>query len=311
MGDFTYGRDNGLWGEDGVPYDISDNLDDEFDTWETENNLYYSKYDFPGMRDTGNVKTTFSYTLAEYEHHGFRLEPIAKRIKNAVGKHFILYDYKGTIRSDSPTAINIIRSLYTDSVHLDDEDILHISDVLLAIIPTGSEQDFKEPSNSHNSTLLWHMQLHPNDVQWNKERELLEKHSLIGLGQNKSDNAYTDFKRINKNDIVLIKSGAKPIALVQVTGDVEEIESNKDEYLHLDWFKYRRKVKVLDYAHNKMDPFPQPRGTLSLALDENTRTYQYIDNWYSSITQKIDNPIVIPPLCQDCCHPLRSSINLI
>ena len=67
-----------------------------------------------------------------------------------------------------------------------------------------------------NNMTYWHMQLHPNDLSWGREKELLEKKALIGLGLSESELAYKDFKSMQINDIVLIKHGSNPIALVKV-----------------------------------------------------------------------------------------------
>lgn len=127
----------------------------------------------------------------------------------------------------------------------------------------------------------WHMQLHPNDLSWNREKELLEKTSLIGLGLTDSEQAYKDFKSMQINDIVLIKHGANPIALVKVIGELEDIKNN--DFSQIDWFQIRRKIEVLEFADSYRKDFPQPRKTLQSAEDENTPTYQYIDNWYKSL----------------------------
>ena len=133
----------------------------------------------------------------------------------------------------------------------------------------------------------WHMQLHPNDLNWNREKELLEKKSLIGLGLTDSEQAYKDFKSMQINDIILIKHGANPIALVKVIGELEDIKNN--DFSQIDWFQIRRKIEVLEFADSYRKDFPQPRKTLQSAEDENTPTYQYIDNWYKSITPDLEN----------------------
>ena len=119
----------------------------------------------------------------------------------------------------------------------------------------------------------WHMQLHPNDKNWGKEKELLETKGLIGIGKtNLLKNS------INIGDIILIKAGSKPIALVEVTGEYEDIKKN--DFDKLDWFQYRRAVKVLAYASEDSLPFPYPRATLKKAVNHKTKSYQYIYNWH-------------------------------
>ena len=136
---------------------------------------------------------------------------------------------------------------------------------------------------------FWHMQLHPNDLKWKREEELLENMSLIGLGLASDNQAQNFRKSIKVNDLVLIRRGAEPIALVEVVGDIED--NLKNDLSALDWFRYRRKVKVLDFFNkSKLDmadkptnDFPSPRGTLSLAKDPKSPTYQYILSWHKSL----------------------------
>jgi AAA15 family ATPase/GTPase len=125
----------------------------------------------------------------------------------------------------------------------------------------------------------WHIQLHPNQINWNRERELLETTSLIGLGLlKKGDSQIRNFENVMEiGDIVLVKRGSTPIALVQIIGKCEYEQIDKKR---LDWFPYRREIKILDYATDEMPNFPQPRGTLQKAINKNTASYKYIDDWY-------------------------------
>ena len=136
----------------------------------------------------------------------------------------------------------------------------------------------------------WHMQLHPNDPKWGNELELLEKKELIGLGLTKSDIAYMNFKNdMEINDIVLIKRGSTVLALVQVIGNCEDIETNDED--RLDWFRYRRKIKILSTDTENLPAFPQPRKTIQKAFNKYTLTYKYIDNWYRQYKKQEKNDI--------------------
>jgi len=136
---------------------------------------------------------------------------------------------------------------------------------------------------------FWHMQLHPNDLEWRREEELLEKLSLIGMGLASETQTKNFIKSIKYKDIILIKRGSKPIALVEVNGELED--NLKNDMSALDWFRYRRKVKILDILNkSKLDSsdkpehnFPSPRGTLTISKDINSPTYQYILNWHKSL----------------------------
>ena len=44
MGDFEWGRENGLWGDDGIPYEITDELSDDYDE-DYSNNFDIKKSD--------------------------------------------------------------------------------------------------------------------------------------------------------------------------------------------------------------------------------------------------------------------------
>jgi len=130
----------------------------------------------------------------------------------------------------------------------------------------------------------WHMQLHPNDLEWRREEELLKKLSLIGLGDwKKGISQIKQFKKDMKiGDIALIRRGETPIALVEVVGDIED--NLDDDGNNLDWFRYRRKVRVLDWATDKKGRFPQLRGTLQRLVNKNTLSYKYIEDWHKTIS---------------------------
>ena len=131
------------------------------------------------------------------------------------------------------------------------------------------------------------MQLHPYQNDWHKEKELLEKLALIGLGVVDNDYNNTQNKQFVEDmkigDIVLIKHGKIVIALVEVIGESNDTRENNYDN-NLDWFRYRRKVKVLEYAKD-MPSFPQPRGALQRSINKQTKSYQYIHNWYTKIIQ--------------------------
>ncbi len=131
----------------------------------------------------------------------------------------------------------------------------------------------------------WHMQLHANYKWWGREKELLREKALIGLGdwENGKGQINQFINDMQIGDIVLIRIGTTPIALVEVIGEVEDI--GNDNSNRLDWFRYRRRVEVLDWAENR-EPFPQPRGTLQRLINKNRKSYQYIHNWYLEILQK-------------------------
>jgi len=131
----------------------------------------------------------------------------------------------------------------------------------------------------------WHIQMY-KDREENEEKRLLTKLSIIGVGDlGKNNTAVKQFKKTIKiGDIVLVRRGKRVISLVKVVGEIED--SLEDDYSRLDWFRYRRKVKVLDWANNKMENFPQAQGSLQRLVNKDTKSYQYINDWYTKIIQK-------------------------
>jgi energy-coupling factor transporter ATP-binding protein EcfA2 len=133
----------------------------------------------------------------------------------------------------------------------------------------------------------WHMQFFKKRPD-GEETRLLEEKSLIGIGETSSDLQIKQFiETMNIGDIVLVRRGAKVFALVEVVGEVQEIPEDyyEDEY-RLDWFKYRRRVKVLDWANKDAKAFPQRQGSLQRLVNKKTASYQYIHNWYTKVLQK-------------------------
>ncbi len=75
--------------------------------------IQIDKNQLPNMRETGSIKNTKKYSIAEYEHRGgLRLEDLAERIASQLDSHFILYDYKGNIYTDNEDVIQILKDEY-------------------------------------------------------------------------------------------------------------------------------------------------------------------------------------------------------
>ena len=123
----------------------------------------------------------------------------------------------------------------------------------------------------------WNMQLHPNDMNWNKEKELLRKYSLIGLGDwDEEASQQPNFeKEMCVGDYVMIKHGGTIIALVKVIGDYHVDEDTND----LLWFQKRRKVVVLDRYNDTYNYSVTPRKTLERCVNPNTDMYKSINDW--------------------------------
>ena len=130
---------------------------------------------------------------------------------------------------------------------------------------------------------FWHMQLHPDDINWKKEEKLLRETGYIGLGDwDEQVSQQESFeKRMLIGDIVAIKRGGSLIALTKVTSDYEYTDQVSD----LDWFVRRRKVEVLDWYQDKYDYYVFPRGTLTRCDMNNSDavTNKTIKGWYKKI----------------------------
>jgi len=126
----------------------------------------------------------------------------------------------------------------------------------------------------------WHMQLEPghNSLGVDKVKEIVNQ-NIIGMGTwEEKLNQQIDFqKRMQIGDVVLIKCGQDVVALVKVTSNY--FENNNDDF----WFNKRRGIKVLDINIGSRSVFPQPMGTLNIASDKKTPTFQYIDTWYKDV----------------------------
>ena len=127
------------------------------------------------------------------------------------------------------------------------------------------------------------MQLHPNDpVFFDTERvkRLLREKGVIGFGEwEKGENLIPQFKdKMKIGDIIAIKKGGTPIALVKVIGEYFLCDEIDHE---LDWFEHRRKVEVLDFYKSDYKFYiDQPRRTLSICKNLKTATSKTIIEWY-------------------------------
>lgn len=130
---------------------------------------------------------------------------------------------------------------------------------------------------------FWHMQLHPDDINWKKEEKLLRETGYIGLGDwDEQISQQESFeKRMLIGDIVAIKRGGTLIALTKVTSDYEYTDQVSD----LDWFVRRRKVEILDWYQDSYDYYVFPRGTLTRCDMNNSDavTNKTIKGWYKKI----------------------------
>jgi hypothetical protein len=135
----------------------------------------------------------------------------------------------------------------------------------------------------------WHIQLHPDDKSsFSPELiiKILEEKSVIGLGEWKEgEDQITQFKeKMAIGDIVAVKQGSIPIALVKVIGDAY-FEQEIDE--DFDWFPNRRKIEIIDLYNSTYNfTIPQPRRTLSICNNLNTDTAKIIIEWHRNAANK-------------------------
>lgn len=136
----------------------------------------------------------------------------------------------------------------------------------------------------NRSKIYWHIQMSKpqgrNGKIIDSSLMLKEKKPIIGTGE-WDDIQCRHFKGENnglkKGDIVLVREGNTPLALVQVSSDFFQDENLKKKYLHIHY----RKVKILDW-YNGYEKFPQPQGTLQRLINNNN-SREFIDSYYNRI----------------------------
>ncbi|KRJ14931.1 McrB family protein [Acinetobacter pittii] len=148
----------------------------------------------------------------------------------------------------------------------------------------------------------WHIQLHPDSrLDVDTLKAILMKKQVIGMGEyweDKKGNSVIDpklFKNDMKiDDVVMVRDGSTPVALVKVKGDAY-IEHNTDD--EFDWFKLRRQIEILGFyeedeknllyqiltAYGKSHI--QAPGTLTCCNGSNA-TNNFIVKWYKLRTYK-------------------------
>lgn len=130
----------------------------------------------------------------------------------------------------------------------------------------------------------WTIQLHPDNAKWGREKDLLRKGKLIGIGNWKERaKQQHDFEHtMQKEDIVLVKRGEEILALVEVIGDYEYSEDTND----LLWFQRRRQVKILDWYNQEYALKVGKRKTLERCNNKNTSTFSSILKWLEILKNK-------------------------
>lgn len=142
----------------------------------------------------------------------------------------------------------------------------------------------------------WHIQLHPDSrLDVDTLKTILMKKQVIGMGEyweDKKGNPVVDPKLFKDDmkidDVVMVRDGSTPVALVKVKGDAYIEHDTDDEF---DWFKLRRKIEILGFyeedeknllnqiltAYGKSHI--QAPGTLTYCNGSNA-TNNFIVEWY-------------------------------
>ncbi|MDR1543696.1 MAG: AAA family ATPase [Prevotellaceae bacterium] len=132
----------------------------------------------------------------------------------------------------------------------------------------------------------WHIQMNQpwgrGEQKIDSIKMLKETPPIIGTGE-WVDIQCSYFKGeeggLKTGDIILVREGAKPLALCQIMNENFTNDDLTEKYLHINF----REVKILAYAEN-MTNFPQPQKTLQILYEQNnTSSWNYIDNWYKKI----------------------------
>ncbi|MBL1220297.1 AAA family ATPase [Chryseobacterium sp. L7] len=136
----------------------------------------------------------------------------------------------------------------------------------------------------------WHLQMclpYGRKGGFYDSRPIL-KHSsaLIASGEWESHQCI-NFKNfegdgLDQGDIVLVREGKRPLALVRVLDDIAFYEKELEQQFRHNWF---RKVNILKWFEDDED-FPQPQGTLQILNSPYTDSYKYIHDRLKQITKE-------------------------
>ncbi|WP_148335303.1 McrB family protein [Acinetobacter lwoffii] len=142
----------------------------------------------------------------------------------------------------------------------------------------------------------WHIQLHPDSrLDVDTLKAILMKKQVIGMGEyweDKKGKRVVDPKLFKDDmkidDVVMVRDGRTPVALVKVKSDAY-IEHNTDD--EFDWFKLRRQIEILGFYEEDVKNLLnqtltdygtshiQAPGTLTYCNGDNA-TNNFIVEWY-------------------------------
>ncbi|NLJ09896.1 MAG: AAA domain-containing protein [Treponema sp.] len=141
---------------------------------------------------------------------------------------------------------------------------------------------------------FWHMQIHPGNKD-TSDVYIALNNGYIGLGEwDEGENAIRDFiNRMQIGDIVAVRKGPTPIALVEVIGDHDEFNEENHE-----WIRHIRKVRILDRADDYSFIIPKATGTLTICANPTASTTRVITDWYSRILKEKEMTTIVGILQQ-------------
>jgi len=140
-------------------------------------------------------------------------------------------------------------------------------------------------------------------------KEILINKKVIGMGsywEDKNNNEVQDPRYFRNDmkigDIVMVRNGSDPIALVEVVSDAYEEENIDEEF---DWFDLRRQIEIIGFhtldskkiLTDELEKYGkkhiQALGTLTLCNSFNA-TNAFITNWYKLLKlQNIMNSMIL------------------
>jgi 5-methylcytosine-specific restriction enzyme B len=111
-------------------------------------------------------------------------------------------------------------------------------------------------------------------------RNIITERSIIGTGEwkdNKTDQCRQFKESMAVGDIVLVRQGISPIAMVEIA------EKNTSGTV----YENEHRVKVLSFYDESIGAYSgKTQGTLTKVANKETDTAKFIINWYSLITSK-------------------------
>lgn len=129
---------------------------------------------------------------------------------------------------------------------------------------------------------FWHIQLHRQNVDEfsiAQLKQILTEKKVIGVGIGNTSKQKFE-KECAIGDVVLVKKGATPVALVKITGNAETLSSEQID-AKLDWFEVRRTIDILEFYDSYNQPYEiSSRGTLTPCRNLSNATAKFIVGWY-------------------------------